>query len=73
MKTKLTFYNGKCSITLTPEGEWEQRLVGALAQGKEGLKGTVCYKAEGHFSNQRCAVISIELEALPDEGETRDE
>lgn len=73
MQTQLIFKNGKCSITLTPEGDWEQRLVGALSQGKAGLKGTVTYNPEGHYANQRGRAIAIKLEALPDQGEQPDE
>lgn len=73
MQTQLTFKNGKCSITLTPEGEWEQRLVGALTNGKDCLQGKVIYNPEGHLSNQRCRAVAIELEAVPDEGVHPDE
>lgn len=63
MKVSAEFKDGVCKILLTPDDEWEQKLLGAVAKGGEKLDAIVKYKAEGHFSYGKCAAVGIELGA----------
>ena len=63
MRTTVTFENGKASVRIVPEDEWERKLLGAIAKGGDRLDANVLYTAEGHFSHEKCKLISIELSA----------
>lgn len=61
MKTKLVFENGQCSFHLIPENEWEQKLLGAVANGGDSLSASVKYKTEGHFTYGKCSAVEVVL------------
>lgn len=63
MKVSVEFKNGMCRLLLTPDDEWEQHLVGAVAKGGEKLEALVTYKTEGHFTHAKCKAVTIQLEA----------
>lgn len=64
MRTTVIFGNGRATIRLAPEDEWERKLLGAIAKGGERLEASVAYTTEGHFTHEKCKLISIELSAL---------
>lgn len=69
MKVSAEFQNGMCKVLLTPDDEWEQKLLGAVAKGGDKLHALVNYKPEGHFTYGKCQVVTIQLEAGGSEGE----
>lgn len=67
MKVKAEFEDGECAVTLTPENEWEQKLLGAIAKGGTKLEGYATYKPDGHYSYGKAACVQVRLEAPKDE------
>ena len=63
MKVSAEFKNGMCRLLLTPDDEWEQKLLGAVAKGGDSLNAVVTYKPEGHFSYGKCSAVQVQLEA----------
>lgn len=55
------FINEECEVSLIPDTEWEQKLLGAIAKGGNKLQARVDYKSEGHVSYGKCAVTNITL------------
>ena len=54
MKIKAEFQNGMCKLLLTPEDEWEKKLIGSIAKGGKTLNGIVKYTPEVHFTYGKC-------------------
>ena len=65
MKINAIFKDGKCELRMFPDGEWEEKLLGAIAAGKETLSADVMYEPEGHFSYQRCKAVCVVLSPAP--------
>ena len=65
MKVKAEFEGEACVATLTPENEWEQRLLGAVARGGTSLDGTAIYKPDGHYTYGKAACVQVRLVATP--------
>lgn len=63
MKVSAEFLNGICRLTLTPDDEWEQKLLGAVAKGNDTLSALVTYKPEGHYTHGKCQAVQVQLEA----------
>jgi len=63
MRTTVILADGKATVRLIPEDEWERKLLGAVAKGGELLEANVAYTAEGHFTHEKRKLISIELSA----------
>ena len=63
MDVRAEFKNGMCRLHLTPDDEWEQKLLGAIAKGGVQLNATVSYKQEGHFSYGNASAVCVTLEA----------
>lgn len=61
MKISAEFVDGNCKLVLRPEGEWEQKLLGAVAKNGAGLTASVQYKTDGHYSNGKCSAVSVTL------------
>ena len=63
MRTTVVFENGKASVRLIPEDEWERKLLGAVAKGGKLLDANVAYTEENYFAHEECKLINIELSA----------
>ena len=61
MKASAEFLNGMCRLLLTPEDEWEKKLLGAVAKGEDKLDALVTYKPDGHFSYGKCDAVQVLL------------
>ena len=63
MKVSAEFKNGMCKLHMTPEDEWEEKLIGAVAKGSETLSALVRYEPQGHFTYGKAKAVAIQLEA----------
>lgn len=66
MKLKAEFENGRCKLTMVPEGDWEQRIVGAVLKDDYEVfcKSEVSY--EGHQSYGKVKEIKLTLSTPPE-------
>lgn len=61
MNISAEFKNGICCLVINPADEWEQKLLGSVAKGKDTLSARVIYEPEGHFSYSECRIVKIYL------------
>ena len=61
MKTELIFKNQFCKLVITPEDDWEKKLLGAVAKEGNALDAEVTYSAKKHFSYGECESVEILL------------
>lgn len=63
MHTRIVIEDGKATLELRPEDEWEQKLIGAIAKGGESLSAAIKYEPDGHYTYGKCKAVRIELAA----------
>lgn len=61
MKLKVEFQNEMAKLTMTPEDEWEQKMLGAVSKGNPSLNVKIEYDSEGHYTYGKCKAVRVLL------------
>lgn len=61
MKTTVVFENNEARVVLSPDNEWEQKLLGAVVAGATKVEGEVTYVYEGHPSYGKAKLVTVAL------------
>jgi hypothetical protein len=72
MDVSAEFKNGACKLWLTPEDDWEKKLLAAVAKGGESLSAVVTYVPDGHYTYGKAQAVQVVLEAGGDCGLVND-